>query len=141
MTAVRYSGIEGFAGNPAFSEVAVIPAGSDLVWIGGQNSVLEDRTLAGKGDPVEQARVIGRRLDQALAGAGCGWDDVVRVHVYFVAGADPRALYSVFQPRLAARKSPPLVVGLQVAGLAHPDFLLEVSVEAVRPGGQRMAEV
>lgn len=133
MSPVVYSGIEGFAGNPAFSEVAVIPAGSALVWIGGQNAVLEDRSIAGKGDAVEQAQVIGRRLDLALAGAGCSWEDVVRVHVYFVAGADPRALYSVFQPRLAARKSPPLVVGLQVAGLAHPDFLLEVSVEAVQP--------
>ena len=133
MTSVVYSAIEGFTGNPAFSEVAVIPSGSALVWIGGQNAVLEDRTIAGKGDPVEQAQVIGRRLDLALAGAGCGWEDVVRVHVYFVAGADPRALYSVFQPRLAGRPAPPLVVGLQVAGLAHPDFLLEVSVEAVRP--------
>lgn len=133
MSKVEYAGLEGFAGNPAFSEVAVVPAGSALVWIGGQNSVLEDRTIAGKGDPVEQARVIARRLDLALSGAGCTWDDVVRVHVYFVAGADPRSLYSVFQPRLAGRASPPLVVGLQVAGLAHPDFLLEVSLEAVRP--------
>lgn len=95
--------------------------------------MLEDRTIAGKGDAVEQARVILRRLDLALAGAGCGWDDVVRVHVHFVAGADPRALYGIFQPRLAHRKAPPLVVGVQVAGLAHPDFLLEVSLEAVRP--------
>lgn len=133
MSKVRYAGLEGFVGNPVFSEVATIPAGSALVWIGGQNAVLEDRTIAGRGDAVEQARVILRRLDLALAGAGCGWEDVVRVHVYFVASADPRALYGVFQPRLAQRKAPPLVVGLQVAGLAHPDFLLEVSLEAVRP--------
>lgn len=133
MSNIAYSGIEGFAGNPAFSEVAVIPAGSALVWIGGQNAVLEDGTIAGKGDATEQARVVLRRLDLALAGAGCGWEDVVRVHVYFAPGADPRALYSVFQPRLAARAAPPLVVGVQVAALAHPDFLLEVSVEAARP--------
>ena len=133
MPAVQYLGIEGCTGNSAFSEIAVIPAGTALVWIGGQNAVLEDRTIAGKGNANEQARVILRRLDLALAGAGCTWGDVVRVHVYFVVGADPGALYSVFQPRLAGRQSPPLVVGLQVAGLAHPDFLLEVSVEAVRP--------
>ena len=133
MSKVEFAGLAGFVGNPAFSEVATIPAGSALVWIGGQNAVLEDRTIAGKGDAAEQARVILRRLDLALASAGCSWEDVVRVHVYFVAGADPRSLFSVFQPRLAARTSPPLVVGLQVAGLAHPDFLLEVSLEAMRP--------
>jgi len=133
MSKVRFSGIEGFTGNPAFSEVAVIPAGSALVWIGGQNAVLEDRTIAGKGDLVEQARVILRRLDLALAQAGCGWEDVVRVHVQYVTGIDIRAAFSVFQPRLSSRKSPPLVVAGQMAGLAHPDFLLEVAVEAVRP--------
>jgi len=133
MSKVEFTGIEGHTGNPAFSEVAVIPAGSAMVWIGGQNALLEDRTIAGKGDAVEQARVILRRLDLALAGANCGWDDVVRFQVHFVAAADLRAVHSVFQARLSARRSPPLVVGVQVAGLAHPDFLLEVGLEAVRP--------
>jgi len=65
--------------------------------------------------------------------AGCSWDDVVRVQVYLKAGQDPRAAFGQFAPALVSRAVPPLVGVYMVSALAHPDFLLEVSCEAVKP--------
>lgn len=128
-----YLSIPGYAGNPAFSEVAVLPPGASWVWIGVQNAVTADRQIVGKGDPAAQAQAVKTRLDAALVAAGCTWSDVVRVTVHVVTGTDLRAMFAAFQPALAGRTSPPLVGVYQVAALAHPDFLLEVGLEAVRP--------
>ncbi|MFA6504675.1 MAG: Rid family hydrolase [Treponemataceae bacterium] len=133
MPKVSYPPVAGLPRNPAFSEVAVIPSGASLVWIGGQNAVGENREIVGKGDATAQAARIKERIELALKTAGCSWADVVRLQVYLVAGVDPRASYSVFAPALASRETPPLVGVYQVVALAHPDFLLEVSVEAVKP--------
>jgi len=132
MPQVKFLPITGFAGNPAFSEIAIIPPQSSLVWIGGQNSLSESREIVGKGDALLQAETIKRRLSTALATAGSGWDKVVRVQVYWVAGVNVQSVYQVFMPLFAGLASPPLVGACQVAGLAHPDFLLEVSLEAVK---------
>lgn len=131
-TSVMFHAIDGFAASPAFSEVAVIPPTASLILIGGQNAVSESREMVGKGDAVLQAQTIKRRIDAALATVGCDWTHVVRVQVYLVTGVDPRAVFQVFMPALAARTSPPLVGVYQVTALANPDFLLEISVEAAR---------
>jgi enamine deaminase RidA (YjgF/YER057c/UK114 family) len=133
MHTVTYLPIEGFSGNPAFSEIAVIPPNASWVWIGGQNAVSANREIVGKGDALLQASTIKERIDRALKTAGCGWENVVRFHVFLVTGVDPRTAFSVFMPVLASRTHPPLVGVYQVAALAHPDFLMEISVEAVKP--------
>ena len=132
MPHVTFLPIAGFAGNPAFSEIAIIPWQTSMVWIGGQNSVSENREIVGKGDALLQAETIKRRLSAALATAGIGWAQVVRVHVYWVAGVNLQSVYQVFLPLFANLPSPPLVGGCQVSVLAHPDFLLEVGLEAVK---------
>lgn len=119
--------------NAAFSHVAVIPPGAALVWVGGQNAVDGEGRIVGVDDVAAQARQVKANVEAALAAAGCGWADVVRVQVLLRAGQDPRQAYAPFAPALAERPSPPLVGVAQVAALAHPDFLLEVAVEAVRP--------
>lgn len=133
MANVEYPAPSGLHRNPAYSHVAVIPPGAALVWVGGQNAVNGDGRIVGVGDLGAQARQVKANVETALEAAGCGWGDVVRVHVLLRAGLDPRQAYAPFAPALGARPSPPLVLAAQVVALAHPDFLLEVAVEAVRP--------
>ncbi len=118
--------------NPAFSHVAVIPPGATFVYVGGQNAVDGSGHIVGIGDLVAQARQVRKNVEAALAVADCTWHHVVRVTVHLKAGCDPREAYSVFQDALAGRTSAPLVGGYLVAGLAHPDFLVEVAVDAVK---------
>lgn len=133
MPQVQYPAAKGLHRNPAFSHVAVIPPGATMVWVGGQNAVDDAGRIVGVGDLAAQARQVKANVEAALGAAGCGWADVVRVQVLLRAGQDPRQGYAPFVPALSQRVSPPLVVAAQVAALAHPDFLLEVAVEAVLP--------
>lgn len=132
MTHVQYLAPAGLHRNAAFSHVAVIPPGAVLVWVGGQNAVNGDGRIVGAGDLGAQARQVKANVESALEAAGCGWGDVVRVQVLLRAGLDPREAYAPFAPAFAQRAAPPLVVVAQVLALAHPDFLLEVAVDAVR---------
>ncbi len=133
MNKVEYLVPQGLHRSPVYSAVAVIPSGSSLVCVGGQNAFDAQGRLVGVGDLAAQARQVKANLEAALAAAGCTWRDVVRVQVHLKAGQDPRAAFAPFAPAMAERKSPPLVGVFQVAGLAHPDFLLEVALEAVKP--------
>ncbi len=133
MERVEYPDVPLLHRNPAFSQVAVVPASASWVLVGGQNAVSEKGEIVGKDDLASQSLQVRLNVERALGTAGCSWKDVVRVQVYLKAGQDPRAAFSQFAPALAQRDAPPLVSVYQVAALAHPDFLLEVSCEAVRP--------
>ena len=108
MTPVQYPEVAALHLNPAFSAVAIIPPGATLVWLGGQNAVDPKGAIVGKGD-------------------------VIRVQVFLRADQDLRTAYAAFAPVLAGRPRAPLVGVALVAGLAHPDFLIEVGLEAVQP--------
>ncbi|BFU45996.1 RidA family protein [Krasilnikovia sp. MM14-A1004] len=86
------------------------------------------------GDPGAQALTAFRIALDALAEAGASIDDVVRTRMYVtdVAHAEPVGLAhgELFAD---VRPATTLVV---VAGLLHPDMLVEVEVEALaRPDG------
>ncbi len=131
MSTVEYPEVPGLYKSPAFSHVAVIPPSASLVWVGGQNGVGSDGKVV-PGGMAAQAQKVKENLEAALAAAGCGWADVVRVQVFLKQGEDVRAGYGAFQAVFAGRK-PPLVTAALVASLANPEFLLEVSAEAVKP--------
>jgi len=124
----------GLVASPAFSHVAIVPAGATTIYLGGQNGV--DETGAVVSDDV--AEQSARALDNAavaLAAAGASLADVIQWTVLVVADADLGAAYRAIAPRLAGRGAPPLVTAARVAGLGVPGALIEVSaVAAVIPG-------
>ncbi|WP_448630793.1 Rid family hydrolase [Cellulomonas soli] len=128
---------EGLVVSPAFSHVAVVPAGATTIYLGGQNGV--DAAGALVSDDVAEQAV--RALDNAavaLAAAGASLADVVHWSVLVVADADLGAAYGAIAPRLAqaaaAAGRPPLVTAARVVGLGVPGALIEVSgVAAVVP--------
>ena len=107
----------------------VVHAGDRLLTAGCTATV--DGVVAGVGDAGAQARTAFRIALDALAAAGAGVGDVVRTRMYVTdaahADAVGRAHGEVFG---TVRPAATLVV---VAGLLHPDHLVEVEVEAYRP--------
>jgi enamine deaminase RidA (YjgF/YER057c/UK114 family) len=120
---------EGLVESPAFSHVAVVPAGAVTIYVGGQNGV--DATGAVVSDDV--AEQSSRALDNAstaLEAAGATLADVVQWTVLIDAEADLRAAYAAIAPRLGGAGAPPLVTAARVAGLGVPGALIEISAIA-----------
>jgi enamine deaminase RidA (YjgF/YER057c/UK114 family) len=124
---------EGLVRSPAFSHVAIVPAGATTIYVGGQNSVGPDGSLQGEGDVAVQAAHALDNVRTALAAAGATLDDVVQWTVLFVDGADLAAGYGAIARDLASDE-PALVTAALVAGLGVPGALIEISaVAAVIP--------
>ena len=119
----------GLVQSPAFSHVAVVPAGATTIYVGGQNGV--DATGAVVSDDVaEQSVRAVENVVVAPEAAGASLADVVQWTVLISADADLGAAYGAIAPRLAGPGAPPLVTAALVAGLGVPGALIEVSVVA-----------
>ncbi|WP_434316283.1 RidA family protein [Leifsonia sp. P73] len=127
--AVTFLQPDGLVRSPAFSHVAVVPAGSATVYVGGQNGVDETGALVSPEVGPQSARALDN-AKAALAAAGATLDDVVQWFVLIDASADLRAAYGAIAPQLAREGAPPLVTGSRVAGLGVPGALIEISAIA-----------
>ncbi|MGY4859134.1 RidA family protein [Cryobacterium sp. AP23] len=124
---------DGLVHSPAFSHVAIVPAGATTVYLGGQNGVDETGAVV-SADVAEQSRRAIDNASVALEAAGASLADVVQWTVLIAADADLGAAYGAIAPRLAGAGAPPLVSAARVAGLGVPGALIEVSaIAAIAP--------
>jgi enamine deaminase RidA (YjgF/YER057c/UK114 family) len=128
VTAVLHINPESLPTNPAFSQVVRVPAGHDMIYVGGQNGVSVDGQLVGPG-MAEQAEQAMANLRACLEAAGGQLIDVVEWRVLCVQGAPLREGFAAFAvwPRDAA---PPAITVAMVAGLAVPGALAEIAATA-----------
>lgn len=119
--------------NPAFSQGIIVPANARILVIGGQNAVNRQGEVVGKGDIAAQTTQALDNLIAVLETAGGTLDDLIRVGIYFRAGQDLSAGFGAWMKRAGNIKNPPTVTGVQVAGLAHPDYLIEIEATAILP--------
>ena len=119
--------------NPAFSQGIIVPAGARTLVIGGQNAVNAKGEIVGKGDMAAQTTQALDNLITVLETAGGSLDGLIRVGIYFRADADIAAGFGAWMKRAGALANPPAVVGVKVAGLAHPDYLIEIEATALLP--------
>jgi enamine deaminase RidA (YjgF/YER057c/UK114 family) len=131
MTTVEYLNPDGLHKNPAFSQAVTITNANKTVYIGGQNAVDASGNIVGKGDIKVQAKQILKNIETLLDTAGASLKDIIKWNVYVVKGQPPQPAFEVFQPVLQERAHSPLITVLFVAGLAHPDFLMEIDAVAV----------
>ena len=125
---------DGLVLSPAFSHVAVVPAGATTIYVGGQNGVDADGKLVSDAVAEQSARAIDN-ASTALHAAGASLADVVQWTVFMAQDADLNAAYEAIGPRLAGPGAPPLVTMARVAALGVPGALVEVSaIAAVVPG-------
>jgi enamine deaminase RidA (YjgF/YER057c/UK114 family) len=120
---------DGLVVSPAFSHVAVVPAGATTVYVGGQNGVDASGAVVSADVADQSVRAI-ENAAVALEAAGAALADVVQWTVLIAEDADLGAAYGAIAPRLAGTGAPPLVTAARVAGLGVPGALIEVSAIA-----------
>jgi enamine deaminase RidA (YjgF/YER057c/UK114 family) len=116
--------------NPAFSQGTVIPAGSSIVIVGGQNGVGADGQVVGDsiGPQTEQAM---RNLIAVLAEAGATPADVAKLNILLVEGVDVNEGFAASQKVWGNQ---PTAITVQfVSALGRPDCLVEIDAIAAVP--------
>src|SRR5215212_6307153 len=119
--------------NPAFSQAVVVSGAVKTVYVGGQNAVNNAGEIIGRGDIAAQTKQVLHNLQAALAASGAGLEHVIKWNLYLVQGQPLQPGLAVFQRVWGNRPNPPAITMAMVAGLANPDFLLEMDAIAVVP--------
>ncbi len=119
----------GLVVSPAFSHVAIVPAGATTIYVGGQNGV-DDTGAVISADIADQSVRAIENARLALAAAGASLSDVISWTVFIDQNADLGSAYGAIASALARDGAPPLVTAARVAGLGVPGALIEVSAIA-----------
>lgn len=118
--------------SPAFSHAVRVPAGSDTVYVGGQNGTGPDGEVVGPGIG-EQTRQAFENLRACLEAAGAELTDVVKWTILCVEGADMQEGFAASGEVWPADAEPPAITVAIVSGLAVPRALVEIEAVAVVP--------
>lgn len=130
---VQYVNSDALHKNPAFSNVIVVSGSVKTVYVGGQDAVDASGNIVGKGDIKAQTEQVLKNIQAALAAGDAQVEQVIKWNLYVVQGQPLQAGFEAFQRFWGQRPNPPVITMAFVAGLAHPDFLLEMDAIAVVP--------
>jgi enamine deaminase RidA (YjgF/YER057c/UK114 family) len=130
---VQYSNPDTLNKNPAFTNVIVVTGSVKTLYIGGQNAVDASGTIIGKGDFKAQTEQVLNNIQTALSASGAQLEHVIKWNLYVVQGQPLQTGFEVFQQVWGKRPNPPAITMAFVAGLANPDFLVEMDAIAVVP--------
>ena len=125
---------DGLLKNPAFSQIAITKGSGNTIYIGGQNAITKDLEIIGKGDITLQTEYILNNIETALHSCNASLDDLFKLTIYIVQGQDVRKGFAGAQSFLKKLKNPPVISGIIVAGLANPDYLVEIEAIAFKNG-------
>lgn len=130
---VKYLNPEGLSKNPAFSQVVTTQGNGKTIYIGGQDAINAKGEIVGKGDLAAQTELVMQNLQTALTACGATFENLVKLSIYLVQGQDLSIGFKVSQKYLGQLKKPPAISGMFVAGLANPDYLVEIDAIAFIP--------
>jgi 2-iminobutanoate/2-iminopropanoate deaminase len=116
---------------PIFSQGTIIPAGSRILVVGGQNGVDAEGKVVGS-SVREQSEQALRNVLAVLEAAGATQADVAKLTIYLVAGSDINEGFAAAQAVWGDH--PTAITGLFVSALAAPDRLVEIEAIAALPG-------
>ena len=131
-SSIEFINPEGLSKNPAFSQVAVTKGNGTTIYIGGQNAITKDLEIVGEGDIASQTEYILKNIETALMSCDATLDDLFKLTIYIVQGQDIRKGFTGAQSFLKKLKHPPVITGVVVAGLASPDYLVEIEAVAFK---------
>ncbi|HKH31613.1 MAG TPA: RidA family protein [Gaiellaceae bacterium] len=126
-----FSSPDDLAPPAGYSHVVAIPPGR-LVWTSGQVPMDAERNVVAPGDWEGQTRAVFENVERALRAGGAGWNDVVKLTLYVVDVSSLDTIRAV-RDEFVDTASPPTSSLVRVAGLVHPDVLIEVEAVAWRP--------
>ncbi|MEY4173938.1 MAG: hypothetical protein RI900_1103 [Actinomycetota bacterium] len=102
----------------------------DTIYMRGQVGTDFEGKLVGRGDAAAQAEQAMANVAQLLAECDATLEEIVKITIYLT---DPRFREPVYQVVGRWLKGVhPVSTGVVVAGLAQPDWLMEIDVIAVR---------
>ena len=132
MTAkIRHHNPAGSPPNPAFTHAVSVEGPVRTVFVGGQNAAGPEGVI---GDDLgTQTAVALDNLTTALTAAGAELRHVVSWSMLVVGDADLRPAVAAFGQAWANAGPPPTITVARVAGLADPEFLVEITATAVVP--------
>ena len=104
-----------------------------MIAVSGQVPLDADGRLVGPDDPRAQTRQVFRNLAAALAAAGASLHDIVKMPVFPTTMAD-LADFRAVRDEVFDPDRPPASSLVQVSGLVHPSFRIEIEAFATLPG-------
>jgi enamine deaminase RidA (YjgF/YER057c/UK114 family) len=102
----------------------------NTVYIAGQVSAGPDGSVVGKGDAEAQVRQVWRNIETAVKSVGGTLQNVVKTTTY-VTNIQHAAAVRQVRNELFRASNPPTSTLLVVAGLASPDYMVEIEAIAV----------
>ena len=118
---------DGLHKNPAFSQAVVVEGGKTL-YIGGQNGILADGTMAGD-TLVAQTEQAYKNILEILKTVGGSQENVVKQTIYVVSGQDIREGFAATQKIWGNFPTP--ISFMFVENLGVPGALIEIEAIAV----------
>ena len=114
-----------------YSHVAAVTGGT-LVFIAGQVAADASGAIVGAGDFRAQVEQVFANLKLAVEGAGGTFQNIVKLNVFIVASVDAGSIPIMreVRNRYLGTATPPASTLLIVAGLARPEFLIEIEAVA-----------
>ena len=111
---------------PSYSQVIKV---DKTIYIAGQTATDSQGNIVGKGNIEAQTVQVCENLKAALAAAGAGFENVVKVTLYITKLEN---MIKMAEVRRRYFKEPyPVSTLLVISSLAHPDYLLEIDAIAV----------
>jgi enamine deaminase RidA (YjgF/YER057c/UK114 family) len=84
-------------------------------------------------ESTQQTEQVLTNLQVALKAANAELEHIIKWNIYVVQGQPIQPAFEVFQQVWGHRPNPPAITMAFVAGLANPDFLVEMDAIAVVP--------
>ena len=104
-----------------------------LVHVTGQIAFDENREVVSRGDITCQMRLCFDHIERILDGFGGRLDDIVTLTVFYTDADQLEQIRKVWAEAFDNAGITPACVMIQVAGLVHPDLLVELIPTAVIP--------
>jgi 2-iminobutanoate/2-iminopropanoate deaminase len=131
---VRFHNPNTLAKPPGYSYVVEVTGPARLVFFAGQLGVdMDNRFVGAPGDFRAQCAQAFENMSRALAAAGMGWADVVKINNYLVDIEANMAAFREVRDRYLNTDAPPASTTIGVPALARPGGLFEIEAIAVVP--------
>lgn len=113
------------------NDLSMVVVAGNHIFLRGQTAMDLDGTVVGVGDPAAQAENAMQCVKILLEEAGSKLDHICKITIYLTDRAYREPVYQVVGKWLKGIY--PVSTGLIVSGLAKPEYLMEIDVEAVIP--------
>ena len=114
---------------PAATSVAGAMRGGNRVFLSGRSALCPDGSVAGLGDAAAQTEAALDNIEAALNTAGGSLHDITKLTTSLVDRAHRKRVYDTLGRRL--KDVFPVSTGLVVAGLSHPELMVQIDADAV----------